>query len=112
MSGPTTLLPFRAATMTSAQLAAVSFLARYSGQTHRPYAYQLREWFAWCESIGEDPLVGGRLRVKRHGLAGSGAPRVGRGRIAPSSRRAGPLAAVDRREQAPIGWPPDRRSST
>ena len=52
MSGPTTLLPFQPATMTGAQLAAVSFLARYSGRTHGLYAYQLREWFGWCESNG------------------------------------------------------------
>jgi len=58
MSGPTTLLPFQPATMTGAQLAAVSFLARYSGRTHNLYAYQLREWFAWCESNGLDPLLG------------------------------------------------------
>jgi integrase/recombinase XerD len=58
MSGPTTLLPFQPATMSTAQLAAVSFLARYSGRTHILYAYQLREWFAWCESNGVDPLVG------------------------------------------------------
>src|SRR5664280_2628495 len=58
MSGPTTLLPFQPATMTGAQLAVVSFLARYSGRTHSLYAYQLREWFAWCESNGVDPLVG------------------------------------------------------
>lgn len=50
MSGPSTLLPFQPATMTSAQLAAVSYLARYSGLTHALYAYQLRWWFAWCES--------------------------------------------------------------
>ena len=58
MSGPTTLLPFQPATMTDAQLAAVSFLARYSGRTHSLYAYQLREWFSWCESNGVDPLTG------------------------------------------------------
>jgi integrase/recombinase XerD len=58
MSGPTTLLPFQPATMTGAQLPAVSFLARYSGGTHDLYAYQLREWFAWCESNGVDPLIG------------------------------------------------------
>jgi integrase/recombinase XerD len=44
--------------MTGAQLAAVSFLARYSGRTYSLYAYQLREWFAWCESNGVDPFVG------------------------------------------------------
>jgi hypothetical protein len=44
--------------MATAQLAAVSYLARYSGQTHILYASQLRRWFAWCESKGLDPLVG------------------------------------------------------
>ena len=44
--------------MTSAQLAAVSFLARYAGHTHELYAYQLRRWFAWCEADSLDPLVG------------------------------------------------------
>ena len=55
MSGPTTLLPFQPATMTSAQLAAVSYLAGYSGRTHSLYAHQLLEWFSWCESNGMDP---------------------------------------------------------
>ena len=58
MSGATTLLPFQSATMSSAQVAAVSFLARYSGRTHALYAFQLREWFSWCEGHGLDPLVG------------------------------------------------------
>jgi integrase/recombinase XerD len=44
--------------MSTAQLAAVSYLARYSGRTHRLYAFQLREWFSWCEGHGLDPLVG------------------------------------------------------
>ena len=35
--------------MSTAQLAAVSFLARYSGRTHHLYAFQLREWFASWE---------------------------------------------------------------
>ncbi|WP_404351723.1 tyrosine-type recombinase/integrase [Phycicoccus jejuensis] len=43
--------------MSTAQLAAVSYLARYSGRTHRLYAFQLREWFSWCEGHGLDPLV-------------------------------------------------------
>jgi site-specific recombinase XerD len=54
----TTILPFQPDSMTSAQLAAVSFLARYSGQTHHLYAYQLRRWFGWCEANHLDPLVG------------------------------------------------------
>ena len=58
MSASTTLLPFQPSRMSTAQLAAVSFLARYSGRTHALYAFQLREWFGWCESHGLDPLVG------------------------------------------------------
>ena len=39
MSAPTTtLLPFQPATMSTAQLAAVSYLARYSGRTHLEYS--------------------------------------------------------------------------
>jgi integrase/recombinase XerD len=58
MSGSTALLPFQPAEMSPAQLAAVSYLARYSGHTHQLYAFQLRRWFAWCESNGLDPLQG------------------------------------------------------
>jgi site-specific recombinase XerD len=54
----TTLLPFQPSNMTPAQLAAVSFLARYSGRTHASYADDLRRWFGWCESNGLDPLIG------------------------------------------------------
>ena len=54
----TTLFPFEPASMSTAQLAAVSYLARYSGHTHVLYAYQLREWFSWCEVHGLDPLIG------------------------------------------------------
>jgi hypothetical protein len=53
-----TLLPFQPDAMTPAQLAAVSYLARYTGQTYRLYAYQLRRWFSWCETNALDPLVG------------------------------------------------------
>jgi integrase/recombinase XerD len=49
MSTPTTLLPFQPASMSTAQLAAGSFLARYSARTHHLYSFQLRDWFAWCE---------------------------------------------------------------
>lgn len=75
MSGPMTMLPFQPATMSTAQLAAVSYLARYGGRTHDLYAYQLRSWFTWCEVHGLDPLVGvQRAHVElyiRH-LAGRG----------------------------------------
>src|SRR3954452_19446868 len=58
MSGPITLLPFQPSTMSTAQLAAVSYLARYAGRTHVLYESQLRRWFSWCETNGLDPLVG------------------------------------------------------
>jgi integrase/recombinase XerD len=58
MSGSTTLLPFQPTMMSTAQLAAVSYLARYSGHTHALYASQLRRWFAWCERNRLDPLIG------------------------------------------------------
>lgn len=58
MSYTTILLPFQPASMSTAQLAAVSFLARYSGHTDALYAYQRREWFAWCEVHGLDPMTG------------------------------------------------------
>ena len=55
MSQSTVLLPFQPASMSTAHLAAVSFLARYSGRTHALYEFQLREWFTWCEHHGLDP---------------------------------------------------------
>jgi site-specific recombinase XerD len=58
VSDSTVLLPFQPASMSTAHLAAVSFLARYSGRTHALYEFQLREWFTWCEEHGLDPLVG------------------------------------------------------
>lgn len=54
----TALLPFQPDAMSPAQVAAVSFLARYSGQTHALYPYQLRRWFDWCETNELDPLLG------------------------------------------------------
>ena len=44
--------------MSTAQLATVSYLARYFGHAHKLYAFQLRRWFVWCESNGLDPLLG------------------------------------------------------
>jgi integrase/recombinase XerD len=54
----TILLPFKPDAMTPAQLAAVSYLARYTGHTHDLYAYQMRPWFAWCQANDLDPLIG------------------------------------------------------
>jgi hypothetical protein len=42
MMSTTTLLRFQPDAMTPAQLAAVSDLARYTGQTHTLNAYQMR----------------------------------------------------------------------
>ena len=58
MSDQTVPLPYQPTTMSTAQLAAVSYLARYAGHTHHLYAYQLKRWFAWCETNGLDPLAG------------------------------------------------------
>jgi integrase/recombinase XerD len=44
--------------MSTAQLAAVSYLARYAGHTRELYAYQLKRWFSWCDVNGLDPLSG------------------------------------------------------
>lgn len=52
------VLPLMPEQRAPAQLAAVSYLARHSGHTHDLYAYQLRRWFAWCETNGLDALVG------------------------------------------------------
>lgn len=52
------LLPFQPESMSASQLAAVSFLARYSGHTHSLYTYELRRWFEWCEANRLDPLIG------------------------------------------------------
>ncbi|WP_051706581.1 tyrosine-type recombinase/integrase [Nocardioides aequoreus] len=70
-----TIFPFQPATMTTAQLAAVSYLARYSGRTHTLYAYQLRRWFIWCENNGLDPLLGiqrAHVELYIHQLGDSG----------------------------------------
>ena len=60
MSATTTttpVLPFQPSTMSPAQVAAISYLARYAGATHALYAGQLRRWFAWCEVNKLDPLI-------------------------------------------------------
>ena len=56
MSESTILLPFQPASMSTAQLAAVPYVARYSGHTHALYANQLREWFSWRDIHSLDPL--------------------------------------------------------
>ena len=51
-------LPALGAGLSTAHLAAISYLARYQGQTHALYTRYLGEWFAWCERQGLDPLEG------------------------------------------------------
>lgn len=58
MTSTTTLLPVQADSMTLAQLAAVSYLARYSGHTDNLYTYPLRRWFTWCDINHLDALAG------------------------------------------------------
>ncbi len=58
MSASPTLLPSQPASISTARLAAVSFLARYSGRSHHLYQFQRREWFPWSERNGHDPLAG------------------------------------------------------
>ncbi len=70
----TTALPFQPSSMTSAQLAAVSFLARYAGTTHSLYRAQLGRWFAWCETNGSDPLMGYNERTSSSTSACLGTP--------------------------------------
>ena len=70
-----TLLPYQPDTMTTAQLAAVSFLARYGGSTHVSYSAQLKRWIDWCASNGLDPLDGikrARIELYIRSLAESG----------------------------------------
>jgi hypothetical protein len=55
--------------MRPAQLAAVSYLARYTGATHRLYAYELRRWFSWCEINGVR-LPGREVRRRLGGWRG------------------------------------------
>src|SRR5215210_3588034 len=61
-----------------AELAAVAFLARYSGRTLDAYRHDLRSYFAWAEAAGFEVLVATRPHVElyRHhmeqrGLAAS-----------------------------------------
>ena len=58
MATTTLLLPFQPNAMSPAHLAAVSYLAQYSGYTHRLYTYQLKRWFDWCDANSLEPLVG------------------------------------------------------
>lgn len=49
--------PLPTAALSPAQLAAVGFLARYTGPTHEVYRHYLDRWWNWCENQGIDPLL-------------------------------------------------------
>jgi hypothetical protein len=56
-SPPTTPLVLRAELplLDEAQLAAVAFLARYSGRTLESYRADLRRYFQWADDVGLAP---------------------------------------------------------
>ena len=47
-----------------AQLAAVAFLARYSGRTLESYRADLRQFFQWASSVGVPPLAATRAYIE------------------------------------------------
>ena len=47
-----------------AELAAVAFLARYSGRTLDAYRHDLRSYFSWAETSGLDVLAATRPHVE------------------------------------------------
>lgn len=65
-SSPTTPLVLRAEfpVLDDAQLAAVAFLARYSGRTLESYRADVRQYFQWAVDIGLAPLAATRTHVE------------------------------------------------
>jgi site-specific recombinase XerC len=129
MTTSTTLLPFQPDAMTPAQLAAVSYLARYSGHTHALYAYQLRRWFGWCEANGLDALTGvqrahvelyirhlrdcglrdSSICTMLHGVRGFCEPGTPSWATPHHAARSGTQTGIEPHPQA--GGPPNRRAS-
>jgi integrase/recombinase XerD len=77
---PTTPVVVRASDplLDDAQLAAVAFLARYSGRTLESYRADLRQYLGWTASVGVPPLAATRAHIELYrawmeerGLAGS-----------------------------------------
>jgi hypothetical protein len=124
MSGSTTMLVVQPMSMSPAQLAAVSYLARYSGYTHELYASQLRRWFAWCETNGLDPLVGiqrahvelyirqlgesglmdSSVNTMMHGSGGSSGSPTSTGASPPTPRCTRDCRRCTATSPAPRGW--------
>ena len=64
-SVPTTPVVLRAdQPFDEAQLAAVAFLARYSGRTLESYRADLRQFFQWASSAGMPPLAATRAHIE------------------------------------------------
>ena len=63
---PTTPVVLRARDplLDEAQLAAVAFLARYSGRTLESYRADLRQFFQWIGSVGLLPLQATRAHIE------------------------------------------------
>jgi hypothetical protein len=109
MSTTSRLLPLQPMSMTTAQLAAVSFLARYAGHTHELYSYQLRRWFLWCEGNGLDPLVGiqrAHVELYIRGLGEAGALGVLDQHDDARGPRVLPVRSLARWRPAPAGFLP------
>jgi site-specific recombinase XerD len=60
----TTMERFDAGTVDDAQLAAMSFLARYSGRTLEAYRYDLRCFFQWATDSGLEVLDATRAHIE------------------------------------------------
>ena len=63
---PTTPVVVRASDplLDDAQLAAVAFLARYSGRTLESYRADLRQYLGWTASVGLRPLAATRAHIE------------------------------------------------
>src|SRR6478672_837403 len=69
-------LPFEAPPVDAAELAAVTYLARYNGRTLESYRADLRGFFQWAATVGLEPLDATRahlelfrVSLEQHGLA-------------------------------------------
>ena len=69
-------LPFEAPPVDAAELAAVTYLARYNGRTLEAYRADLRGFFQWAANVGLEPLDATRahlelfrVSLEQHGLA-------------------------------------------
>src|SRR5699024_6306579 len=69
-SNSTASLPFQPSSMTQAQLAAISYLARYSGATHHLYAAQLRHVELYIRHLSEAGLMDSSVNTMMHAVRG------------------------------------------